>query len=179
MNKTLRLIVALAGISSAVALGGQLAQADEGKDCPRLQEKGDHDCNCHHRGHDRHHSLKKLAADLGLSDQQKAQIKEIFKKERSEMQPIMARMMAERRNLRALVQADKIDEGAIRAQAAKLGAIEGDLAIQHARVAGQIRAILTPAQAEKFKTLQKERDKKFNERHERMHKHFENMTTSK
>ncbi len=179
MNKTLRLIVALAGISSAVALGGQLAQADEGKDCAHWQEKGDRDSNFHHRGHQFHRYFKKMATELGLTDQQKAQIKEIFKKERAEMKPIMTRMITERRNLRTLVQADKIDEAAIRAQAAKLATIEGDLAIQHAKVAGQIRAILTPAQVEKFKALQKERDKKLDKRHERMHKRFENMTTSK
>ncbi len=179
MNKTLRLIVALAGISSAVAFGGQLAQADEGKDCAHWQGKGDYGCNCHHRGHQFHRDFKKMATELGLTDQQKAQIKEIFKKERAEMKPIMTRMIAERRNLRELAQADKIDEAAIRAQAAKLATIEGDLAIQHARVAAQIRAILTPAQVEKFKALQKERDKMLDKRHERMRKRFENMTTSK
>ena len=179
MKKTLGMLVTLAGISCAVAMGVPTAQADAGKDCGHWQEKGDHDCNCHHRGHDHHHFMKKMAAELGLTDQQKAQIKEIFKKERSEMQPLMTRLIKERRNLRTLVQADKIDEKAIRAEAAKIAVVEGDLAMQRARMARQIRAILTPAQVEKFKAMQKERDKKFDESRERMHKRFENYTTSK
>ncbi|HEX9022276.1 MAG TPA: Spy/CpxP family protein refolding chaperone [Geobacteraceae bacterium] len=120
-----------------------------------------------------------MAAELGLSEQQKAQVKEIFRKGMAGSEPIMTRLITERRNLRALVQADKIDEAAIRAQAAKLADIEGDLAIQRARMAGQIRAILTPAQVEKFKACQLAKEKKFDNLRERMHRRFENITTSK
>ena len=42
------------------------------------------------------------------------------------------------------------------------------MAVQHSRMINQIRAILTPEQAEKFKSLQKERERRF----EKFHEHF-------
>ncbi len=88
-------------------------------------------------------------------------IKEVFKQNREQAKPIFDRLLTEKRTMRTLVQADKTDEAAIRAQAAKLAAVEGDMAIQRAHMAKQIRAILTPEQVEKFKAMQKERQQKF------------------
>ena len=102
-----------------------------------------------------------MAVKLGLSEQQKVKMKEIFKQNREQTNPVFDRLITEKRNLRTLVQSEKTDETAIRAQAAKLAGVEGDLAIQHAHMAKQIRAILTPAQIEKFKAFQKERDQNF------------------
>ncbi len=156
MKKTIRLIAVVAGLASATAFGSHFAQADEGM-------KADKECaEQHHHGHHfMHQRFDKLAAKLGLTDQQKVKMKEIFKQNREQSKPIFDRLMTEKRSMRALVQADKTDEAAIRAQAAKIGAVQGDLAIQHARMAKQIRAILTPQQIEKFKALQKEREQRF------------------
>ena len=178
VGRRVRIIVALAGIASTVALGGRIAQADEMRESSHSQKEGCHHCRCHHHHHFRHH-FEKMAAALGLSEQQKMQVKEIFKKNMADMKPIFDRLMSERRNLRVLIQADKTDEAAIRAEVVKLAAVEGDLAIQRARMDGAIRAILTSPQQEKFKALQLEREKKLACFHERMHKRFENYTTSK
>jgi protein CpxP len=156
MKKTITRIVVLAGIASATAFGSHFAQADEGGNS--CHEYAEH----HHHGHHfMHQRFDKMAAKLGLSEQQKVKMKEIFKQNREQAKPAIDRLIKEKRNLRTLVQADKTDEAAIRAQAAKLAAVEGDLAIQRAYMAKQIRAILTPAQIEKFKAMQKERDRKF------------------
>ena len=104
--------------------------------------------------------LKKMAAKLGLSAEQKQEIKAIIKKERPAVQPILQQLQTERRALRALVQAQTVDEPAIRAQAARVAAVEADMAVQRAHTAHEVRAILTPEQIEKFLTLQKERDLK-------------------
>jgi protein CpxP len=156
MKRTIRLIAVLAGIASATAFGSHFAQADEGKKYCH-EEAGQH----HHGHHFMHKRFEKMAAKLALSEQQKVKMKEIFKQNREQAKPIFDRLVTEKRNMRTLLQADKTDEAAIRAQAAKLGAVEGDLAIQHAHMAKQIRAILTPEQIEKFKAMQKERDQKF------------------
>ncbi len=181
MKKTARLIVALAGIASAIALGGQIAYAGEGKECEHWQHNGGQDCHCRSQHHHQffRRQFEKMAAYLGLSEQQKLQIKEIFKKGMAEREPIMTRLITERRALRDLVQADRIDDAAIRAQAAKLAAAEGDMALERARMGKQIRAILTPVQAEKFKAFQAEREAKFDRFRERMHKRFENFSTGR
>ena len=156
MKKTMRLVVALTGIASAAAFGSQFAQAGGGKECCRqnLEQR-------HHGHHFMHQKLEKMAAKLGLSEQQKVKMQEIFKQNREQSKPVFDRFITEKRNLRTLVQAEKTDESAIRAQAAKLAGIEGDLAIQRAHMAKQIRAILNPEQIEKFKAIQKEREQKF------------------
>jgi protein CpxP len=156
MKRTITRIALLAGIASATTFGSHLAQANEGgKFCHEYSEH-------HHHGHNfMNHRFEKMAAKLGLSEQQKVKIKEVFKQNREQAKPILDKFRTERLNMRTLVQADKTDEAAIRAQAAKLGAIEGDLALQRAHMAKQIRAILTPAQIEKFKAMQKERQQKF------------------
>jgi protein CpxP len=174
MKRTITRIALLAGIASATAFGTQLAQADEGgKPCHEYMEQ-------HHHGHHfMHQRFEKMAAKLGLSEQQKVKIKEVFKQNREQAKPIFDRLMTERRQMRTLVQADKTDEAAIRAQATKLAAVEGDMAIERAHMAKQIRAILTPAQIEKFKAMQKERDRKFDKFREHHGKPYHQTETAK
>ncbi len=174
MKRAIRIVAVVAGLSAATAFGSNLAQADEGqKGCPEYAE------HYHHGHHFMHKRFEKLAAKLGLTEQQKVKMKEIFKQNREQSKPIFDRLMTEKRNMRTLVQADKTDEAAIRAEAAKIGAVEGDLAIQHARMAKQIRAILTPQQIEKFKELQKEREQRFDKFREHHGKGMEKTGTEK
>jgi len=178
MKKTLGKIVLLAGIASAGILGSQVAQADYVKDGNQAQVKCDHQGDHKHRQHgdhkegrhcgcrDGHHDFAKIAEKLGLSAEQKVKVKEIFEKNRQEAQPLRKELMTAKRDLRGLSMAEKTDEAAIRAQAAKLAGIEADMAIHRARVSGEIRAILTPEQQEKFRALHREQLLKSNERKE-------------
>jgi protein CpxP len=178
MKKTLGKIVLLAGIASAGILGSQVAQADYVKDGNQVQAKCDNQGDHKHRHHgdhkegrhcgcrDGHHDFAKIGERLGLSAEQKGKVKEIFEKNRQEAQPLRKELMTAKRDLRGLSMAEKTDEAAIRAQAAKLAGIEADMAIHRARVSGEIRAILTPEQQEKFRALHKEQLLKSNERKE-------------
>jgi protein CpxP len=178
MKKTLGKIVLLAGIASAGILGSQFAQADYVKDGNQVQAKCDHQGGHNHRHHgghkegshcgcrDGHHGFAKIAEKLGLSAEQKGKVKEVFEKNRQEAQPLRKELMTAKRDLRGLSMAEKTDEAAIRAQAAKLAGIEADMAIHRARVSGEIRAILTPEQQEKFRALHKEQCLNFDERKE-------------
>lgn len=107
--------------------------------------------------------LKKMAKELHLSPQQKQQIKDVFTKNRPVAQPLMKQLMTERRALRSLIQADTIDEAAIRAESAKIAGLQADLAVHRAHVDQEVRGILTPEQAATAKELQVRRDRKMEE----------------
>jgi len=108
--------------------------------------------------------FKKMATELGLSAQQQQDVKAVFAKNRPLAEPLMKQLKAEHRALRTVVQTDAVDDAAIRAQSAKLAAVEADLAVQRAHVGQQIRAILTPEQLQTFKGLQVDRDKGMDDR---------------
>jgi protein CpxP len=159
MKAAIRTILAGAAILTAVSMAPVTASAYMGDDGP--PPAGNHSSH-----------FKKMAKELQLTDQQKQQIKEIFARNKPQAEPLMKQMHTERRALRSLIQADAIDEAAIRAQSAKIAAVEADLAVQHARVAKEVRAILTPEQIVKEKELQAQRDRKMEERGAQRGKRF-------
>lgn len=148
MKSLIRNSAAVAAVLAALALVPAASQAYMGEDGP--PQAGKH--------------FKNMVKDLQLTAQQKQQVKDIFAKNRPQAEPLMKQFTAERRAMRGLIQADVFDEAAIRAQSAKMAAVEADLAVQRARVAQEIRAILTPEQIAKAKELQAQRDKKMDER---------------
>jgi Spy/CpxP family protein refolding chaperone len=93
-------------------------------------------------------------AQLGINQDQRAQIKEILRQYQPTVEPMIRQVVTERRALRDTIRAETIDESVIRAQAAKLASLECDLAVQRAHVAHEIRAVLTPEQLQKLKGLQ-------------------------
>jgi protein CpxP len=93
-----------------------------------------------------------MGKNLGLTDAQKGQAKAIFQSNRESVKPIMENLRAERKNLHALMFADTVDEAAIRAETAKIAAIQADLNVDRAKAMSQFRAILTPDQIAKLKT---------------------------
>lgn len=106
---------------------------------------------------------RRMGAELNLSSKQKQDIQDVYTKSRARNEPLMKQMVAERRALRALIHAETVDEAAIRAQSGKVAAIMADIAVQHAQTAHQVRALLTPEQAQKLKSIQGKRDGKMDE----------------
>jgi periplasmic protein CpxP/Spy len=98
--------------------------------------------------------FKKQLAQLGVTDEQKAQLKTILRKYQPTTVPLIQQVVTERRALRDSIRAESIDETAIRAQAAKVASLQADLAVQRAHVAHDIRAVLTPEQLQKLKDMQ-------------------------
>jgi protein CpxP len=105
----------------------------------------------HHGNRHHHHCAMKFDQRLGLTDAQKAQAKAIFQANREVVKPLIAQIREERKNLHALITADKIDEDAIRAETAKVAAIQAELNVNKAKVGAEFRAILTPEQLTKMK----------------------------
>ena len=91
---------------------------------------------------------------LDLSAEQKAKVKEIMESHKAEGQAMMEKIGAEHMAMQKLIMADTLDEKAIRDQAAKLATLEADGAVARAKIGQEIRAILTPEQAEKAKDMQ-------------------------
>jgi len=93
-------------------------------------------------------------AQLGVTADQKAEVKSILRKYQPTVGPLIKEVVAERRALRDAVRAQTIDETAIREQAAKVASLESDLAVQRAHVSHDIRAVLTPDQLQKLRDMQ-------------------------
>ena len=163
MNKSLRSLVLAAGIASATALGCNFALADDSTTTPAVPAtQGAQQHHCHKGKHHRGHRLfARLAKKLALSDQQKTQMKTNFQANRALVKPIFVSLVTEKHNLRSLIQSGSADEAAIRAEAAKVSAIEADLAVQRAKGAAQFLALLTPDQQAKLKAMQAQREQKF------------------
>jgi periplasmic protein CpxP/Spy len=104
--------------------------------------------------------FKKMAAELNLSAQQKQEIRATLSNDRDQFLPLLQQLKTEHRKLRSLIQADTIDESAIRAQSAKIAAIKADLAVERAQVGREVRRVLTPDQMQKLKVMQAKRDER-------------------
>jgi periplasmic protein CpxP/Spy len=118
-----------------------------------------------HGGKHQRHDFRKIAKKLKLTDEQKAQAKTIFQGNREVVKPIYTSLRDEKKNLHALMHADSVDEAAIRAESAKIAAIQADLNVNRAKVGAQFRAILTPSQLATLKTMHEKRLEKM--RHEK------------
>ncbi|WP_026842251.1 Spy/CpxP family protein refolding chaperone [Citrifermentans bremense] len=154
MKRDLRKLALLACITATAAFGGQTAFAGYTGTDPS-PEAGQH--QKHRKGHRGGDFFKKMARELKLTEQQQAQAKSLFKSSRAEHKPLMESLRAERSQMQDLVRSGSADEAAIREQAAKVAALQADLAVSRARTAKQFLALLTPAQAAELKVLQKKR----------------------
>jgi len=97
-------------------------------------------------------AMHRTLAQLGLTDDQKQQIKGIAQGHKADLQAFAERMRQSRVAL-----ADAIvnggDEAAIRAKSADLAKVQADLAVLGAQVRKEVFAVLTPDQQAKAKTL--------------------------
>ena len=158
MRSQIRRLAMFTCITAATAMGGQLAlaqsappsQQSEMKRCDQQHNKG-------HRG--RHHAMM-MAKELGLSEQQQSRAKALYEEHRAANKEVFQKMRAERRQLRALVHSGSSDEGAIRAQAAKVAQAEADLAVSKARMARKFIALLSPEQLSKYQEMATRREGK-------------------
>jgi protein CpxP len=157
MRKQLTHLALFTCITAAAAFGSQIAAADPGAAAGR-PEAG---CRQHQGGDGQHRFFRKMARELGLTDQQKTQAKALFEGNRSENKPLFDAMLSAKQQLRGMVHSGSADETAIRAQAAKVAAAEADLAVKRAQAAKQFLALLTPEQVTKLRAIEARREAKF------------------
>jgi len=162
MRTSLRSLVLCAGLAATTALGCTFALADETAAAPAAtQAQGEHRHGCQTGKHGAgHRAFARIAKKLGLSDQQKTQARAIFQENRAQAKPTLVSLRSERHQLRNLIQSGSADEGAIRAQSAKVSALQADLAVQRAKGAKQLLALLTPDQQAKWQALRAQWEQK-------------------
>lgn len=98
----------------------------------------------------------RIARDLDLSGDQKTRIKSILRAHASEIETQMKASAAARQTVHDAVLAQPVDEGAIRAAAARLGQVHADGAVLFAKVRTEVEPILTDEQRAR---VQKFRDR--------------------
>ena len=162
MRQELRRFALFTCITAATAFGGQTAFADYGSPSERPEAKSGQQQRhkgqrAEHKGHRGERFFKKMAKELGLTDQQKTRAKALFETSRAQHKPLLDSMRTEKRQLQALVHSGSADEAAVREQAAKVAAIESDLAVQKSQQSKEFLALLTPEQAAKLKEIQGKR----------------------
>ena len=107
--------------------------------------------------------------ELDLTDDQKAQLKTIVDSHRAEFEAAGQKIGAAREGMRALVEGDAINEGAIRAKSAEVAAAEADLMILNAKVRQESMQVLTSEQLQKMKELRASREGQARQRKPRQH----------
>ena len=93
--------------------------------------------------------------DLNITDAQRTAARASLKAHAPTMMPLVRKLVGERRALHDLVRAGQPDETAIRAQAARVAAIQAELAVESSRLAVDLRKIATPEQLAKVRDLEK------------------------
>ena len=94
---------------------------------------------------------------LDLSDDQRAQLRKIREARQSEFKAAGEKLRAAREGMRVLIEADSIDESAIRAKSQEVAAAEAEFAILNAKVRAESMQILTSEQQAKLKELRANR----------------------
>ena len=101
---------------------------------------------------------------LDLTDDQRAQLRKIREARQSEFKAAGDKLGAARQGMRALIQAETIDESAIRAKSTEVAAAEADMAILNAKVRAESMQILTAEQQAKLKELRTKRQGQMKQR---------------
>ena len=97
--------------------------------------------------------LGRTARRLGLSVEQRDQIRGILKAHASEIETQMRAAQGGRQALRDAMNVQPLDEGRVRQQALALGEVRADGAVLRARIRSEIWPVLTAEQQEKAREL--------------------------
>jgi Spy/CpxP family protein refolding chaperone len=99
-----------------------------------------------------------IAEKLNLTDDQKAQIKTILRGEKGTLMSLLGRLHDTRKALRAAIHASDANETSVRAAAARVAAVEGDLAVERMKIYGKIAPILTDEQRRQIADFEQRAD---------------------
>ena len=94
---------------------------------------------------------------LGLSDDQRTQIRSAMSAHRDEFKALFDRARAARHAQQTAVEQVPMNEQQVRAATSDVAAVEADMAVLRARVHEQVYSVLTPDQQTKLKALKDQR----------------------
>jgi Spy/CpxP family protein refolding chaperone len=93
-----------------------------------------------------------LAQTLGLTDDQKQKMDDVFQKNRLSLIDLSAALQKQEAIMEPLLQADRPDEAKVLAQIDKVASARAELEKANARMLFGIRSVLTPEQWKKLQT---------------------------
>jgi len=112
---------------------------------------------------------ERIKGKLGLTDDQIAQIKTQLKSEKDNISSLMTRLHDAHGALRVEIQKSDATETSVREAAAKLAAVESDLAVERLKLHGKISPILTDEQRAKLGQFEAGVDRLVNHAINRVH----------
>ncbi len=95
----------------------------------------------------------RMAGELGLTAEQKGQIRTILDAEREKNEPLRKQLAENRDRLRKIAEKEPFDESGVRKLAADLEKTRVELVVSRTRAMNRVHALLTPEQREKARTL--------------------------
>ena len=101
---------------------------------------------------------------LDLTDDQQAQLRKIREARQNEFKAAGEKLHAAREGMRPLIEAETINESAIRAKAAEVAAAEAEVAILNAKVRQESLQVLTSEQQQKLKEFREQRGEQLKRR---------------
>ena len=102
--------------------------------------------------------LQRVAGRLNLTDGQKAQIKSVLSGQKDTLTTLLGQLHQARMDLRAAIQSSNANETSVRAAAARVAAVEGDLAVERMKIYGKIAPILTDEQRQQISEFEQRAD---------------------
>jgi Spy/CpxP family protein refolding chaperone len=102
--------------------------------------------------------------ELDLTDDQKAQLKSIAESHRDEFRAAGEKARTAHEGMRELVEADSINESAIRAKSVEIAAAEAEIMILNAKVRQESTQVLTSEQQQKLKELRAQQPRRRGQR---------------
>ena len=103
--------------------------------------------------------LNLLSEELGLTDDQRAALKDLIRNHRGEIQPLVKAVIAKKLALEKLVLGEDPDPAAIRQAAADLGNVIAEAAVLGASLAQKGKSILTPEQLARLREMRQNHQK--------------------
>jgi len=114
---------------------------------------------------------QRMVEGLDLTEAQRADIQDLVAKNREEVRSLMDDLLAARKDMRAAVSAPTVDEREIRKTSERLVKAQTAMALKRARLASDIRAVLTPEQQKQLEAKRAAMRDQMRERKQRRHRH--------
>jgi Spy/CpxP family protein refolding chaperone len=105
----------------------------------------------------------RIARELNLTPEQKAQIEQIIESEKPNVRPLVLQLAEHRKQLKALGQDGNFNEAQVRAIAQQQGQTMTELIVIKERTQSRIFAVLTPEQREKAAQMRERVEQRFKE----------------
>jgi len=106
-----------------------------------------------HRGMGPGNRFARMVKKLDLTEAQQEQVKAILESEREKAAPLLQQLAESREKIRKAIEAERLDEAAVRTLAASQNETRVELVVSRARARSQIFALLTPEQRESARKL--------------------------